>query len=1053
MARYAELRAHTAFSFGDGSVTPEKLVASAAQLGYDTIGITDTADLGALVRASHAATACNMRIIAGAELRIDGFPVALLARNERGYRNLAALVTASRVGTWRTWDQKDNAKNRGHPNVPWSKIIEHSDGLHLLTGPMSGQLAKLIRDGGRGHAARMLGEWREVFNNRLAVEVQMHHVGGNEAALAAELITLAKWCAVPWVVTNDPRYVDDQSRLVHDLLTALRYGYDIEGAERAGVLHPNGEWKLRSPEEMQARWQKAEQGIEESARIASECSFDLSWMRPPMPKFHVPAGSNDDDFLRACAYEGAHTRWGSAFGEKERAQIEKELELISRLGFSGFFLVMWDAVRFAQQKNILCQGRGSAANSVIAYCLGITAVDPVKNGLLFERFLSEVRVDGKAEAPDIDVDFEHDRREEVLDHVYGKYDRSQSAIACTVQTYRAPNAVLDAMRAFGYPTELATSISKRLHRYDPADAAVHMQEKYAKDAGLDVSISRVKGLLKAIAGFEGLPRMRSTHVGGFVISSHELGKWLPIEQTTMGRTIVQFDKDDLDAIGVPKFDFLGLGGLSMIRRAFDAIELRAPRPQMYKIPDDDAETYRLVSRGDTVGTFQIESRAQISSIVHTKPDRMYDIVVQVALIRPGPIQAKFVRPYTRRRRGYENVTYLHPDLEPILKRTQGIPIFQEQAMAIAMVLAGYTGSEADELRRTMGNERKRTRLLAALEKLRSRLQAKGITTEIAETICTDLMSFANYGFPESHAWSFALIAYTTAYLKVHHPAEFYLGYLNAWPMGFYSPATMIHDAKRHNVEVRPPCLRDGDWECTTERTDNPDRPALRLGWKFVRGMGTKSLDKLRAARAVRPFASIADVVERAGLNRAEVTFLALADAFAAWEENRHRASWEALRASNDKLPFAPARREKHNPAPLTKHEMIALDYHVTGTSIHGHPMQELREQMRARGVKDSRDLDRLPNRRKVEVAGLVVVRQRPATANGTIFLLLEDEHGFINVIVPNTLVESNEMVVKHAQFMLIRGRVEREGNSISVLGAEFEELHARELVHNSRDFH
>jgi error-prone DNA polymerase len=521
----------------------------------------------------------------------------------------------------------------------------------------------------------------------------------------------------------------------------------------------------------------------------------------------------------------------------------------------------------------------------------------------------------------------------------------------------------------------------------------------------------------------------------------------------MGRTIVQFDKDDLDAIGVPKFDFLGLGGLSMIRRSFDAIALRAPRPELYKIPEDDTATYDLVSRGDTVGTFQIESRAQISSIVHTKPDRLYDIVVQVALIRPGPIQAKFVRPYTRRRRGYETVTYLHPDLEPILKRTQGIPIFQEQAMAIAMVLGGYTGSEADELRRTMGNARKQTRLMAALDKLRARLQERGIAPDTAETICSDLMSFANYGFPESHAWSFALIAYTTAYLKVHHPAEFYLGYLNAWPMGFYSPATMIHDARRHNVEVRPPCLCTGDWECTTERTADPDRPALRLGWKFVRGMGTKSLDKLRAARAVRPFASIGDVVVRAGLTRAESTFLALADTFAAWEKNRHRAAWEALRASSDKLPFAPAHRESHDPRPLSKHELIALDYHVTGTSIHGHPMQELRDQMRASGVKDSRELERLPDRRKVAVAGLVVVRQRPVTANGTIFLLLEDEHGFVNVIVPNKLVEPNELVVKHAQFMLVRGRVEREGNAISVLGAEFSELHARELVHASRDFH
>ena len=1002
-----------------------------------------------------------MRIIAGAELRVDGQPAAFLARTEEGYRNLASLVTASRVGTWRTWEKNSAAELRGMPNVTWAQVCEKSAGLHALTGPASGAVPSLIRAGDRMGAARHLAEWREVFGPRLAVEVQLHHAGGSEGALAAALIALAHWCGVPWMVAHDARYVDEQSRVVHDLLTALRYGYDVEQAERAGVLHPNGDWRLLSPGEMRQRWKRAEQGLDESARIASECGFDIAWMRPPMPTFDVPDGGSDADFLRARVYDGAHQRWGATLSDKQRDQIEHELRVITKLGFAGFFLVMWDAVRFAKSKGILCQGRGSAANSVAAYCLGITAVDPVKHGLLFERFLSEVRVDGKAEAPDIDVDFEHDRREEVLDYVYAKYDRPNAAIACTVQTYRAPNAVLDSMRAFGYPVELATSISKRLHRYDPRDAAVQMEEKYAKEAGLDVATPRVQGLLKAIAGFEGLPRLRATHVGGFALSSAPLGDWLPIEQTTMGRTIVQFDKDDLDVIGVPKFDFLGLGGLAMLRRAFDAIEVRTGvRPEMYTLPQDDRPTYKMIARGETVGTFQIESRAQISSIVHTKPEHLYDIVVQVALIRPGPIQAKFVRPYTNRRRGREAVTYADPRLEPILKRTQGIPIFQEQAMAIAMALADYTGSEADELRRTMGNIRKEPRLLAALEKLRVRMEAQGVAADVALTVCDDLRSFANYGFPESHAWSFALIAYATAYLKVHYPTEFYLGLLNAWPMGFYSPATLIHEAKRSGVEVRTPCLAHGGWECTVEPASEPVNgaqavhPALRIGWRYVRGLGERSLEKLRAAHERAPFTSIADVVQRARLNRAEVTMLALANAFSAWESNRHRAAWEALRVSGDTLPLAPPRPlVLPSSRPLTRSEVIALDYHTTGSSIHGHPMQALRGKLRERGVRDSQELARMRNRQPVSVAGLVVVRQRPSTAKGTLFLLLEDEHGFMNIIVPAKLVEPNEAVVKHAQFLLVRGRVEREGAALSVLGAEFRKLKSAPLVHASRDFH
>ncbi len=1071
-----ELRAHTAFSFNDGSVTPEAMVDRAADLGYSAIGITDTADVGGLVRGALIAKLRGIRMIAGAELHVDGRPAAFLARTAEGYRNLAGLVTASRVGVWKTWEKEEASALRGQPNVTWAQVMERSVGLHMLTGPASGACATLIRAGQPERADRQLAEWREVFGERLAVEVHLHHVDGHEAALAAELIRLAARGRVNWVAAQDARYIDDTSRLVHDCLTALRHEMTVDQALRAGVLHPNGEWKLLRPDELQRRWTGCESGLSEAVNIASQCGFDLGWMRPPLPAFPMPAGEDPDAFLRARAYEGAHRRWGASLSTAQVKQLDHELALIRKLGFAGFFLVMWDAIRFAQSRGILCQGRGSAANSAIVYCLGITAVDPVKNGLLFERFLSETRVDGQADAPDIDVDFEHDRREEVLDYMYQRYDRPHAAIACIVQTYRAPNAVQDAMRAFGYPADLATSISKKLHRYDPMDAAVKMQEKYAAQAGLDLHAPRVRALLRAIGGFDRLPRLRATHVGGFVLSGAPLGNWLPIEQTNMGRTIVQFDKDDLDAVGIPKFDFLGLGGLAMIRRAFDAIEVRTgTRPAMYTLPIDDKPTYDLIAKGETVGTFQIESRAQIASIVHTKPERLYDIVVQVALIRPGPIQAKFVRPYTRRRRGHERPAFQHPALEPILARTQGIPIFQEQAMSIAMALAGYTGSEADELRRTMGNIRKEPRLIAALERLKQRMVdhkiEPRIPPEMAQQICDDLRGFANYGFPESHAWSFALIAYATAWLKVHFPTEFYLGLLNAWPMGFYSPATLIHDAKRHGVEVRPPCLARGDWECTTEPADpvSPEtakvqrrfvregppvpHPALRVGWRYVRGIGEKALDALRNAHTAAPFTSIADVTQRARLTRAELNQLAQAGAFNAWEPDRRKAAWEALRATHDTLPLAPTHHTEHHPAPLTRDELIQLDYYATGITIHGHPMMALREQLKARGAQDSREIERLPNRTNVSVAGLVVIRQRPFTANGVLFLLLEDEHGFVNVVVKKDDVDPNEEVVKRAQFILVHGHVGREGNALSVVGQQFEALDAGDrLTQQSRDF-
>jgi len=1209
---FIELRAHSAFSFGEGACAPEALAARAAELGYPALGLTDATDIGGVIRFALECAKQGVRPIAGAELSVRGRPLAVLARDARGFRNLAGLVTKARLGSWSAHDSDEGAgwarpggdrsagsvgagsrasavgdgwvpggryprdlrevrrrrsphapspkpqapgpPARGRPEIGWEDLYACEAGLHVLTGPSNGELAYLLQLGRRDRAERLLRELRDVFGDRLAVEVQLHHVSGRESALAHALIALARRTGVPWVATNDPRYLDGGGRLVSDLLTALRAKLDVATAASWGVLHPNGEWRLKSPEEMAALWQGREEGLEQSLRIASECDFDLLWLRPPLPRFPVPEGRGDDDLLRELAFAGARTRWGE-LDARQVAQLDHELGVIGRLGFAGFFIVMWDAVRFARERDILCQGRGSAANSAVAYCLGITAVDPVRHGLLFERFLSEVRTDGLTEAPDIDVDFEMQRREEVLDYMYERYGRRHAAITAVTQAYHAPTAVQDVMRALGYPAEQAFGISKRLHHAEPSEGADEIEAGLGARFGLDVHDTRGRALLSALRALDDVPRLRSTHPGGFVLSAEPLGEWMPIESTTMGRTILQFDKDDLDAAGVPKFDFLGLGGLTAVHLAFQAIEARTgEKLELYRLPVDDAKTYDMIQRGDTVGTFQIESRAQIQSILQTKPDRLYDLVVQVALIRPGPIQARFVHPYTLRRRGHEEVTYDDPRLEPILARTYGIPIFQEQAMAISMALGGFSAAEADELRRAMGNQRKLSKLKRVLGELRERMIANGLEEAKATSIVEDLVSFANYGFPESHAWSFALIAYATAYLKANHPAEFFMAMLNAWPMGFYPPATLVHQARRDGVTVLGPCMRDGDWECECvperegvpgrERVPEPecvphpvdaqdggrslrsrgsalraegrslrsrgralraretageeqavppvaagDIPAsgasipaseasvpasgasvpaangrapgaagaappgqIRVGWKHIRGLGEKAREGLLAARESGPFQSIDDVVKRAGLDRAEALHLARAGAFEAFQPGRRRAAWQALRAAGDTLPLAPARHLPFDPREMDGEELAFLDYLATGISTNGHPMEYIRHRLDAQGILGAGRLKELRDGDRCRVAGLVVARQHPATAKGTVFVLLEDEAGFVNVIVPAKLYKLNREVVNYSPFLLVEGRFEREDAVESVVGFRFHQLEHRPIVSRSKDF-
>ena len=1225
---YVELRSHSAFSFGDGACAPEALARAAAEMGYPALGLTDRADLGGAIRFALACREVGIRPVVGAELVVDGHPLAVMAKNATGFRNLAALVTRSRMGDWATWAAEKDALEakygealrldrdgrvrtratavtgrlkvdaphpqspspsarrgsrarryatgrrpeesgregsptpggragkglppRGQPGLTLGDLEGRTTGLHLLTGPAEGELASLLRSGRPEEALFLLSRLRELFPDGLSVEVQLHHVSGEEAALAGALIELAGRQGVPWVVANDARYLDGGSRLVHDLLTANRAGLDIDTAASWGVLHPNGEWRLKSPGDMATLWKGREKGLEEAGRIAGDCAFDLRWLRPPLPRFPCPAGHDDASWLRELTFRGARERWGEV-DDRQRAQLEHEVGVITRLGFAGFFLVMHDAVSYARSRGILCQGRGSAANSAVAFCLAITAVDPVRHGLLFERFLSEVRTDGMTEAPDIDVDFEMHRREEVLDYMYRRYGRAHAAITAVTQMYHAPTAIQDCMRALGWPAQAAFDLSKRVHHLEPSDGAQALEDGLAARFGVDLAQPKGRALLSALRSLDDVPRLRSTHPGGFVLCAEPLGEYMPIEETTMGRTILQFDKDDLDAAGVPKFDFLGLGGLTVIHEAFDSIRVRTGRDlELYDLPVDDPKTYEMIGRGDTLGTFQIESRAQIQSILQTRPTRLYDIVVQVALIRPGPIQARFVRPYTRRRLGFEEVEYADPRMEPILRRTYGIPIFQEQAMALSMALGGFSAAEADELRRAMGHQRKLPKLKATLGRLEERMTGNGVAPETAAQIVEDLHSFANYGFPESHAWSFALIAYATAYLKAHYPADFLAALLNAWPMGFYPPATLVHEARRAGVTVRPPCLRDGKWDCTLEplcavpadvgdlslagaashqpgeassrrhlsgrggpdsadsshcqpiasasgpgpsplgdvearrlrrRTaappPHPQSPsptpriqevaeknapypippepgepkpprheadgevrdvAVRVGWKHIKGLGEEARDRLQRAAMEGPFRGVEDIVRRAGLSRRDALHLARAGAFEAFEPGRRRAAWEALRAAGDTLPLAPARHLPFEPREMSEEELIFLDYLATGICATGHPMEHIRPRLRDHGVIGARELQDLPDEAPVLVAGLVVARQHPQTAKGTVFILLEDEDGFINVIIPPPVYDAHREVIHHSPFLLIQGRFEREDRVLNVVAERFRQL-------------
>jgi error-prone DNA polymerase len=798
--QYAELHCHSAFSLLDGASNPEDLVSRAKNIGLKALALTDNDELGGIPRFAHAAKELSLDAIIGSELTLeDDSHITVLAENVDGYKHLCQLLSNARL-----------KGPRGSPKISYDALANNAKGLIALSGCPKGCIpsafAKGVPDIAYDQAVKLL----DIFPNSFFLELWDHELR-QEAVLNKQLLELSKRLNIPWVTTNDAHYASPGGRIIHDVLTCLKHEVTLETAGRR--LRPNGNWYLKSPEAMAHLWRHDLTGIKNSLLIAERCAFRLGSLKPALPPFPVADGTTHDQFLSKLVWEGAKHRY-PYLNDKQIDQINHELSVIKRLQLAPYFLIMWDIVRFAQSQGIAVQGRGSAANSAVCYCLSITAVDPIGMELLFERFLSE----GREGPPDIDLDIAHQEREKVIQYVYERYGREHAAMVCEIITYRGRSAVRDAARVLGFAPEQADKLAQQAHYREALEAAQGLAAGGAAEAGLDPNDRRVKLLIKVVAGLDHLPRHRSIHVGGFVLAAEPLGSLVPIEPASMeGRTVIQWDKDDLELTGMIKIDLLGLGMLTMIQEAVKLVKQHRDYDlDLAHLNMSDPAIYKMLQQADTIGVFQVESRAQMNILPRLNPTNFYDIIVSIALVRPGPIQGNIVHPYVRRRRGEEEVSYLHPSLEPILKRTLGVPLFQEQGMRLAVVAAGFTPAQADQLRIVMSHKRSHEKMAKICADLAAGMHANGFSEEAIETITHQLKAFANYGFPESHAASFSLLVYASAYLKKYFAPEFYCAILNAQPMGFYSPATLIRDAQRHNVTVLPPDLAHSQWDCTLE---------------------------------------------------------------------------------------------------------------------------------------------------------------------------------------------------------------------------------------------
>ncbi|HKU66734.1 MAG TPA: error-prone DNA polymerase [Candidatus Baltobacteraceae bacterium] len=1009
---YAELHAHSNFTFLEGGSHPEELVEAAVQAGLHAIALTDCDGLYGAVRFAKAAAERKLPAIIGSRLRFEsGESLVALVENERGYANLCELISAGQL-----------RGSKGEPRLHVGDLDGRTDGLIALFGqPDAAAIARL----------------RERFADRLYLELQ-HHLHADDARRCRQLLDLAAALQLPYVATNGVMYARREDARLADVLFCVKNKTTLAQAREDALLRPNAEYHVKTPRMMAQIFAGYPDAIRNTLVIAERCAFRLERLAGQFPIFPVPGGYTRQSYLRVLVYRGAAERYGTPFASNVERQLEYELGMIAKMDLAGYFLIVWDIVRAANEMGVLCQGRGSAANSAVCYALGITAVDPIGMNLLFERFMSE----GREEIPDIDVDFAHQDRERVIQYVYDRYGRTHAAMAAEVVTYHARSAIRDVGKAIGLTLAQVDAVARE---YDASESL----------AGATGEIGeRLFALCRRIEAF---PRHMGIHSGGMVITRDPLVRVAPVEWATMrDRTIVQWDKDDLQDLGLIKIDLLGLGMLSLLREAFalhHRVMLREAAHEQLKlhtIPQDDKATYEMISKADTVGVFQIESRAQQSMLPRMKPTCFYDIVMQVAIIRPGPIQGQMIHPFLRRRSGLEPVTYPHPKLKPVLERTLGVPLFQEQGMRMAIEAAGFSPSEADKLRRAMGRKRSRERMNEIFPRLVEGMVANGIERSAAEQLFHMLEGFADYGFPESHAASFALLAYESAYLKCHYPAIFAAAILNVQPMGFYSTEVLVNDARRHGVAVKPITVNASEfWSFVDEEG------ALRLGFHLIRGLGEAQRERLQSAIAHGPFADLLDFAKRTQLEKEAIENLAVAGAFAPWFASRREAMW-ALRGLDERETRGELGRmmDLEEPAaafePLSARRETAFDLWSTGVSPQMQPIAHVRAQLDAQGIIPARKLAEMPRNLICKVGGMVITRQRPGTAKGFVFLTLEDETGLVNVIVRPDVYEKYRRTIRQSDTLIIEGQLQKEGGCIDVLARKFWHFDAGDLTEGVR---
>ncbi|WP_206089918.1 error-prone DNA polymerase [Pseudomonas viridiflava] len=996
---YAELHCLSNFSFQRGASSAQELFQRAKRHGYAALAITDECTLAGIVRAWQASKNSGLPLIIGSEMQIENGPkIVLLVEDLIGYQTLCRIITLARrrakKGEYRLLSDDFEIASNGLLAV-WLPEIENDT-----------------------QACLAQGNWlRERFAERLWLGVELHRGPDDEQRLA-DLLALAQSLSIPAVASGDVHMHARGRRALQDTMTAIRHYTTV--AEAGHLLFANGERHLRTPDalaELYPDWLLAE-----SVRIARRCTFDLDDLKYEYPHELVPRGQTPSSWLRELTERGVRKRWPDGLRPTTREQVEKELALIAEMKFDSYFLTVHDIVEFARSQYILCQGRGSAANSVVCYALGITELNPEKSNLLFERFISRER----NEPPDIDVDFEHDRREEVIQYVFRRYGRGRAALTAVASTYHGSGAMRDVARVLGLPPDQINALADAFSRWSDTLPSPERLREY----GLDPDAPMLKRVLALSEELIGFPRHLSQHPGGFVISEHPLDTLVPVENAAMAeRTIIQWDKDDLDLVGLLKVDILALGMLSALRRAFDLVHLhRGKQWTLATIEADDRPTYDMISRADTIGVFQIESRAQMAMLPRLRPEKFYDLVIEVAIVRPGPIQGDMVHPYLRRRNGEEAITY-PPALEKVFERTLGVPLFQEQVMEVAIIAADYTPGEADQLRRSMAAWKRHGGLEPHRERLTKGMLKNGYEQDFADRIFEQIKGFGSYGFPESHAASFALLTYASCWLKCHEPAAFTCALINSWPMGFYSPDQLLQDARRHHIEIRPVDVRYSDWDCSLEPIEHPDYTrnlAIRLGMRMVRGFREDDALRIERARATRAFSDATDLTIRAGLDNRAAESLADSGALRGLIGHRHRARWEVAGVEVQRPLFDDLPSEEHQvtlPLPTVAEDLVA-DYATQGTTLGPHPLALLRRQLAAKRFRSSRDLLTLENDRTLSVAGLVIGRQRPGTASGVTFVTLEDEFGMVNVVVWRDLAERQRKVLVGSQLLQVFGRLE-----------------------------